>query len=80
VQSPMTTWDWLLVQRRLFFFAVAKRTVGAVRLGRDESMDGGSALSGIELAHRSRKRQFSFGPRGQRRLWSLKQFWDRALA
>jgi len=37
-------------------------------------------LSGIELAHRIRKRQFSFGPGGQRRNWSLKQFWDRALA
>jgi transposase-like protein len=37
-------------------------------------------LSGIELAHRIRKRQFSFGPGGQRRLRSLKQFWDRALA
>lgn len=37
-------------------------------------------LSGIELAHRIRKRQFSFGPGGQRRYWSLKQFWDRALA
>ena len=37
-------------------------------------------LSGIELAHRIRKRQFSFGPGGQRRLWSLKQFWDWALA
>jgi transposase-like protein len=36
--------------------------------------------SGIELAHRIRKRQFSFAPGGQRRLWSLKQFWDRALA
>jgi len=37
-------------------------------------------LSGIELAHRIRKRQFSFGPGGQRRNWSLKQFWDRPLA
>ena len=37
-------------------------------------------LSGIELAHRIRKRQFSFGPGGQRRNWSLRQFWDRALA
>jgi hypothetical protein len=23
-----------------------------------------------------RKRQFSFGPGGQRRFWSLKQFWE----
>jgi transposase-like protein len=37
-------------------------------------------LAGIELAHRIRKRQFSFGPGRQRRSWSLKQLWDRALA
>ncbi len=37
-------------------------------------------LSGIELAHRIRKRQFSFGLGGQRPNWSLKQSWDRALA
>ena len=37
-------------------------------------------LAGIELAHRIRKRQFSFGRGRQRRAWSLKQLWDRALA
>ena len=37
-------------------------------------------LAGIELAHRIRKRQFSFGPGRQRRAWSLKPLWDRALA
>ena len=37
-------------------------------------------LAGIELAHRIRKRQFSFGPGRQRRAWSLKQLWGRALA
>ena len=37
-------------------------------------------LSGIELAHRLRTRQFSFGPGRQRRAWSLKQLWDRARA
>jgi transposase-like protein len=37
-------------------------------------------LSGIELAHRIRKRQFSFG-RGRRwKAHSLKQLWDLALA
>jgi transposase-like protein len=36
-------------------------------------------LSGIELAHRIRKRQFRFGP-GNWRSWSRKQQWDRALA
>jgi hypothetical protein len=37
-------------------------------------------IAGIELAHRIRKRQFSFGLGGQRRAWSLKQLWERALA
>ena len=36
-------------------------------------------LSGIELVHRIRKRQFTFGP-GRRGSWSLKQQCDRALA
>jgi len=37
-------------------------------------------LAGVELAHRIRKRQFSFGRRGPRRFFSLKQLWARALA
>jgi transposase-like protein len=37
-------------------------------------------LAGIELAHRIRKRQFSFGSRGPHELPSLKHAWARALA
>jgi len=37
-------------------------------------------LAGIELAHRVRKRQFSFGRGRQRRSMSLKRQWDLALA
>jgi hypothetical protein len=37
-------------------------------------------LAGIELAHRIRKRQFSFGRGGPRRSCSLKHLWARALA
>jgi transposase-like protein len=37
-------------------------------------------LAGIELAHRVRKRQFSFGRGRQRRDMSLKRLWDLALA
>jgi hypothetical protein len=37
-------------------------------------------FSGIELANRIRKRQFSFGRGDQCGTWSLKQLWDRALA
>ena len=37
-------------------------------------------LTGIELAHRIRKRQFSFGRGRYHNVGSLKQIWDRALA
>jgi len=37
-------------------------------------------ISGIELAHRIQKRQFSFGPGTWPRSWSLKRVWERALA
>jgi transposase-like protein len=37
-------------------------------------------IAGIELAHRIRKRQFSFGLGRPRREQSLKVLWDRALA
>ena len=37
-------------------------------------------LAGVELAHRIRKRQFAFGRGHRRRVVSLKQMWDRALA
>jgi transposase-like protein len=37
-------------------------------------------FAGIELAHRIRKRQYSFGDGPQCGVWSLKQHWDRALA
>jgi hypothetical protein len=36
-------------------------------------------LAGVELAHRIRKRQFSFGRRSPRRPCSLKQLWACAL-
>jgi hypothetical protein len=37
-------------------------------------------LAGIELAHRIRKRQVSFGRGRYQNFGSLKQIWDRALA
>jgi hypothetical protein len=37
-------------------------------------------LAGVELVHRIRKRQFSFGHGGPRRFSSLKHLWARALA
>jgi transposase-like protein len=52
----------------------------ASTMGFKSFRNAGITIAGIELAHRIRKRQFSFGPGGQRRNWSLKQLWDRALA
>jgi len=37
-------------------------------------------LAGLELAHRIRKRQFSFGRGAPRQFSSLKHLWERALA
>jgi len=37
-------------------------------------------LAGIELAHRIRKRQFSFGRGRYRNVGSQKQLWEQALA
>jgi transposase-like protein len=37
-------------------------------------------LEGVELAHRIRKRQYSFGRGGPRQFASLKDLWARALA
>jgi len=37
-------------------------------------------IAGIELAHRIRKSQFSFGRGRPRRGRSMKTMWDRALA
>jgi hypothetical protein len=37
-------------------------------------------LAGLELAHRIRKRQFSFGRGGPHRFSSLKHLWAHALA
>jgi hypothetical protein len=36
-------------------------------------------LAGVELAHRIRKSQFTFGPRGPHQFSSLKHAWARAL-
>jgi transposase-like protein len=51
----------------------------ASMLGLKSFSTAGITFSGIELANRIRKGQFSFGL-GQNGIWSLKQLWDRALA
>jgi hypothetical protein len=48
--------------------------------GFKSALNAAITISGIELAHRIRKRQFSFGPGTWPRSWSLKRVWQRALA
>jgi hypothetical protein len=43
-------------------------------------LDAAITICGIELAHRIRKRQFSFGPGTWPGSWSLKRVWERALS
>ena len=48
--------------------------------GFKSTLNAAITISGIELAHPIRKRQFSFGPGTWPRSWSLKRVWERALA
>lgn len=79
-------WRCVVVRSRRYLNNIVEQDHRAIKR-RCASMTGfksfGTAaitLAGIELAHRIRKRQFSFGHGRQRRVSSLKQLWDRALA
>jgi len=79
-------WESVVVRSRRYLNNIVEQDHRAIKR-RCASMTGfksfGTAaitLAGIELAHRIRKRQFSFGRGRQRRVSSLKQLWDRALA
>jgi transposase-like protein len=53
---------------------------GASMVGFKSFDNAAITIAGIGLAHRIKKRQFSFGVRRPRRERSLKVLWDRALA
>ena len=79
-------WESVVVRSRRYLNNIVEQDHRAIKR-RCASMTGfksfGTAaitLAGIELAHRIRKRQFSFGRGRKRRVSSLKQLWDRALA
>ena len=79
-------WESVVVRSRRYLDNIVEQDHRAIKR-RCASMTGfksfGTAaitLAGIELAHRIRKRQFSFGRGRKRRVSSLKQLWDRALA
>jgi hypothetical protein len=47
--------------------------------GFKSAWNAGITIAEFELAHRIKKRQFSFGRYHRTRKWSLKQLWTRAL-
>ena len=57
-----------------------KRRCAAMVKGFKSFASAAITLAGIELAHRIRKRQFSFGRGRYQNFGSLKKIWDRALA
>lgn len=79
-------WQSVVVRSRRYLNNIVEQDHRAIKrrcaamLGFKSFRTAAVALAGIELAHRIRKRQFSFGRGRQRRAWSLKQLWDRALA
>jgi len=78
-------WKYVLVRNCRYLLNIVEQDHRAIKrrcasmLGFKSFGNAAITLAGIELAHRIRKRQFSFGPGRQWRNQSLKQLWDRAL-
>jgi transposase-like protein len=79
-------WKYVLVRTCQYLNNIIEQDHRAIKrrcawmTGFKSARNAAITLSGIELAHRIRKRQFSFG-RGHRwKAHSLKQLWERALA
>jgi transposase-like protein len=79
-------WKYVLVRTCQYLNNIIEQDHRAIKrrcawmTGFKSARNAAITLSGIELAHRIRKRQFSFGRGRQWRTQSLKQLWDRALA
>ncbi len=79
-------WQSVVVRSRRYLNNIVEQDHRAIKrrcssmMGFKSFRTAAITLAGIELAHRIRKRQFSFGRGRQRRTWSLRQLWDRALA
>ena len=79
-------WKYVLVRTCRYLNNIIEQDHRAIKrrcawmTGFKSTRNAAITLSGIELAHRIRKRQFSFGRGRQWRTLSLKQLWDRALA
>jgi len=78
-------WKYVLVRSCPYLNNIVEQDHRAIKrrcasmLGFKSFGNAAITLAGIELAHRIRKRQFSFGPGRQWRRQSQKQLWDRAL-
>ena len=78
-------WIYVLVRNCQYLNNIVEQDHRAIKrrcrpmLGFKSYRTAAVTLSGIELAHRIRKRQFKFGP-GRWSHWSLKKQWDTALS
>ncbi len=78
-------WNYVLVRSCPYLNNIVEQDHRAIKrrcapmLGFKSFGNAAITLAGIELAHRIRKRQFSFGPGRQWRNQSLKQLWDWAI-
>lgn len=79
-------WQSVVVRSRRYLNNIVEQDHRAIKrrcvsmLGFKSFRTAAITLGGIELAHRIRKRQYSFDCGRQCRFSSLKQLWDRALA
>jgi transposase-like protein len=78
-------WQSVLVRSRRYLNNIVEQDHRAIKrrcapmLALKSFRTAAITFAGVELAHRIRKRQFSFGPEGPRQFSSLKHLWARAL-
>jgi transposase-like protein len=86
LRQENSRWQHVLIRSRRYLNNIVEQDHRAIKrrcasmLALKSFRTAAVTLAGIELAHRIRKRQFSFGRGGPRRFASLKQLWARALA
>jgi transposase-like protein len=79
-------WSSVIVRKRRYLNNIIEQDHRAIKrrcasmLGLKSFRTAAITLKGVELAHRIRKRQYSFGRGGPRQFASLKDLWARALA
>lgn len=86
LREEQRRWRFVVVRSRRYLNNIVEQDHRAIKrrcvsmLGFKSFSTAAVTLAGIELAHRIRKRQFSFGRADRLRAMSLKDAWDRALA